>query len=628
MRFTLKSTEIRNFKGIENLVIDYTDKTSIEGKNGSGKTTMETSFLWAMNNTDADMKSNPAVYPLGREEAVPTVTHTIDIDGKTITLCKKQNRKVSKPDANGVSKIALTNSYEINSVPKSERDFKLYLEELGVDFDLIPFLTHTDSFVSQKSADMRKTLFGLVSNITDKEIAHKCEETKEVEALLDNYTVEEIKAMQNATMRSIRENYGKDGEIVRAKIEATESSKVSIDKEELLKQKDSFKERLSDIEKKSGYIYSLKEMKKDLTAKLREAEMRKNQIERDEINASKQESITAGYEYKSAVTEIENLKDKLDSIEANIKRAELAVKELQDDYRKKKAEKFDSKNNNCRLCGQLLPKDKIVSMMKKFENEKELALADITSDGKKSAKVRDQYKAQYDEMKKTIDEKVKALVGLKKKYEDLEKKTPEKVKHGKEYNACEKEIEKLKKEIEDIIIPDQSEDLLAEREIDSELEKIERQLALIDNNKRLDEKIEELRELQSNYEQRKADCEKILYELDLLGRKKNEMLTDEINKNFELVKWKLFDYQKNGEYKEVCIPQYNGKDMSVATNTGLELMMKLDIIKGLQKFYNQYYPVFIDGAECLSSDTFNQIHMDCQTIWLKVMEGDLTVKAL
>lgn len=627
MKFTLKRTEIKDFKGIDELVIDYGKKTSIEGKNGSGKTTMETSFQWVMNNTDAEMKSNPAIFPLNREEATPTVIHTIEIDGKEITLCKKQNRKVSKPDANGVSKVALTNAYEINSVPKSERDFKLYLEELGVDFDLLPLLSHTDAFVTQKNTEMRKALFGLVRNISDKEIAQKCEGAEDIVAMLDNYTVEEIKAMQNSTMRSIRDNYGKDGEIIRAKIEATESSKVNIDKDELLKQKEALKERLAEIEKKGSYIYSLKERKKVLEAELREAEYHKYDVERAELNASKQESLSARYDYHNALSGIETLKTRLEGIQSNIERADLAVKELQDDYRKKKAEKFDSKKNNCKLCGQMLPKDKIVAMMKRFENERELALADITADGKKSAKVRDQYKAQYDELKKEINLKEIELVGLKKKWESFDTNKKE-VAHGDEYFKAEAEVERIKKEIEELVIPDQTDDLRAEREIDAELDNIERHLALLDNNARLDGKIAELREMQSNYEQKKADCEMILYELDLLSRKKNEMLTDEINKHFNLVTWKLFDYQKNGEYKEVCVAQYNGKDMSVATNTGLELMMKLDIINGLQKFYKQYYPVFIDGAECLSSDTFNSIKMNCQTVWLKVAEGDFTVNKL
>lgn len=57
-----------------------------------------------------------------------------------------------------------------------------------------------------------------------------------------------------------------------------------------------------------------------------------------------------------------------------------------------------------------------------------------------------------------------------------------------------------------------------------------------------------------------------------------------------------------------------------STNTGREVLAKLDIIKGLQRFYGQSYPVFLDGAECLSDETIKRIEMNCQLILLKVTE--------
>lgn len=107
-----------------------------------------------------------------------------------------------------------------------------------------------------------------------------------------------------------------------------------------------------------------------------------------------------------------------------------------------------------------------------------------------------------------------------------------------------------------------------------------------------------------------------------MSRKKNALLQDDVNSHFELVDFKLFDWLKNGEYKEVCIPTYRNKDMGISTNTGLEILMKLDIIRGLQSFYNMHLPVFIDGAEALSESTMKMINSDCQTVFLKVTEDE------
>ena len=63
-------------------------------------------------------------------------------------------------------------------------------------------------------------------------------------------------------------------------------------------------------------------------------------------------------------------------------------------------------------------------------------------------------------------------------------------------------------------------------------------------------------------------------------------------------------------------------------NTGLALMAKLDIIRGLQKFYNAEIPVFVDGAECLDNANLGKLPSDIQTIFLKVSDDDLKVEVM
>ena len=54
--------------------------------------------------------------------------------------------------------------------------------------------------------------------------------------------------------------------------------------------------------------------------------------------------------------------------------------------------------------------------------------------------------------------------------------------------------------------------------------------------------------------------------------------------------------------------------------------MKLDIIKGLQRFYKMYYPVFIDGAECLDATSRSNIEMDSQIVFLTVSNDALSFR--
>ena len=207
--------------------------------------------------------------------------------------------------------------------------------------------------------------------------------------------------------------------------------------------------------------------------------------------------------------------------------------------------------------------------------------------------------------KQHIYHKYKVDISDNEEYKQLQSQVEEKEKLLSENNSAEEIRQNLKDE---------------EFDLQLQLVEIEKRIALSAKDVEIDEQISNLRDKQKEYEQNRADCEKILDQLKTVGMKKNEMLTEEINKYFENVKWQMFEYQKNGEVKDCCIPLIDDKRFGESTNTGREVLAKLDIIKGLQKFYKQNYPVFLDGAECLSEETRKRINMDCQIIYLVVTE--------
>ena len=94
------------------------------------------------------------------------------------------------------------------------------------------------------------------------------------------------------------------------------------------------------------------------------------------------------------------------------------------------------------------------------------------------------------------------------------------------------------------------------------------------------------------------------------------------------MKWRLYEYQKNGDYKPCCYPTYEDKQIDVDTNTALSVAMRLDIASSLQKFNNLFAPVFIDKAESLDAQTRKDItdHADTQIIWMTVSDCNLEVK--
>ena len=120
------------------------------------------------------------------------------------------------------------------------------------------------------------------------------------------------------------------------------------------------------------------------------------------------------------------------------------------------------------------------------------------------------------------------------------------------------------------------------------------------------------------YEQAKADAEKMLYQIDVLSRRMNDLFVEEINSHFSLVKWQLFEYQKNGGYKEICVPTIDGYRFGESTNTGREIRGKLDICQSLQKFYGMTVPIILDNAESIND--FNLPELESQLILLSVTD--------
>lgn len=635
MQTKIKSLHLENFKGVKNATYQFDGKNvSIIGQNGAGKTTLFTAYMWLMADKDSDLKSNPNIRPLDTEECTPRVEVVFDIGGKEVTAAKIQKCTVKKSKTGGADTISLSNSYEVNSVEYGERDFKKKMAEYGFDFDLFLPLSHPDVFTSQKSADMRKVLFGMASEKSDYEIACDTKGAQNVALLLENYTAEEAKAMQNATLRKIREEYGKDGEILRAKIEGMEQSKTDIDVAKLELLKNSLNEQIADNKAKQEDISKEYEEQQKASDGILELKLEMNGVQQEankELIKQKkdlQDKIDEKTEYvgKLIKTISANVKF-IENYKKEIEKSEQEINSILEQWENVNAEVFDENTTICPTCHREFPIEEKEKLLKDFEESKEERIAKINENGSKEKKNIKDANSMIDQLEKMNEEYRKSKEKAKEELERLEqqlselpenidisdrpevqeiqRKIAEKEQAMNKGNSAEEIRQQLKAEGEDL---------------QSQLTDVEKQLALSQRNIEIDEQIADLRKKQGEYEQNRANAEKILYQLDLVSRKKNELLTEDINKNFDIVKWQMFEYQKNGDYKDCCVPTIDGKRFGESANTGREVLAKLDIIKGLQRFYGQNYPVFLDGAECLSDETAKRIEMDCQLILLKVSE--------
>lgn len=659
MQIKLKSLHLENFKGAKDKTYQFGDLTRILGMNRRGKTTIATAWFWLLADKNYELNSNPNIRPDDVKECIPTVTAVLDIDGKEVTIAKMQKRKVGKPDVKGVSKVTLTNTYTINEVPKTERDFKDYLEDAGLSFDNFLVCSHPNVFTGQKTADMRKVLFKMASEKTDYDIASMSDETADVAKLLADYKFEEIEAMQKASKKKAVEHV----EAIPNQIVGLEKAKVDIDVAEQELAKNDLERRIAEIDTKI----------KDAGSAVSDLQSEEMQLQFDMsgiMQTMNRELSQKRMELENHILDCENIsswnRDKVRISEklisdnkAAIESAEKKRSELGAEYNAEKAKvfdetpylfheeewQFDENSTICKSCGQVLPADKIEQIKADFEARK----VKVKEDAENSVIAN---RARFEHRKNELFEEIKAkgfeqrdlivkltddnaklqeeIESLKKQEQDTIAKQNEFVKQldelpkeadysqNAEYVKLKARHDEVTTQIESMKSSDDATEVFKEerKALVAELDSVKEKIAQSANNVRIDEQISELQGKQRDYEQAKADAEKILYQLSLVSKKKNEMLVEEINNHFGIVKWLLFDYQKNGEYKEVCIPTIDGKRFGDSTNTGREIEAKLDICNSFQKFFGMQVPIFLDGAESINDEYLPKV--DTQLILLTV----------
>lgn len=669
MKAALKTLHLENFKGAKDKTYEFGKTTRVSGRNRLGKTTIATAWFWLLSDKNYELSSNPNIRPDDVEECIPKVTATLDIDGKEVIIAKMQKQRVGKPNANGISKVDLDNTYEINSVPKNWKNFKAYLEEIGLSFENFLVCSHPNVFTGQKQADMRKILFRMASEKTDAEIAGMSPETADVAKLLESYKFEEIEAMNNASKKKAAEQL----DAISNQIIGLEKAKVDVDVAEQELAKADLERKIAEIDQKIASAGNAVET-------LRQEEM---QLQFDMSIITQDMSRELSAKRRELENSLENYNPVVENIRKNISKTEGQIadntktiadadverKKLGEQYNAEKVKVFDEtpylfdeskwvfgeNSTVCSLCGQTLPADKIEQLKADFESRKEKARVDAAQ---RLADVKNNFitqkksnlegiKAKGTAKKNLIEELTKKNVDLQAVIDDLKEQEKVAAVHKEELSKQLAEIpeeadytqneeyvklntrhNEVLAEIERLQAADDAELVaslkIEKAELRSQLEEINKIIAQVANNIRIDEQIADLQKKQREYEQAKADAEKILYQLKEVSKRKNELLVEEINQHFGIVRWKLFDFQKNGEYKEVCIPTVLDEETGIykvfgdTTNTGREIEAKLDICNSFQKFFDMYVPIFLDGAESLNNEYIPAV--DTQLILLTVSE--------
>ena len=637
MRLEIKRILLDNFKGCSHREIELKGNTLIKGENGSGKSTIASAVMWLLADTDSNLSKNPNVVPLGQPECNISVEIDAEIDGTPIKL-KKMQKYHEKTDDNGKVTSSVTNKYAINGVEKSFTNFNKDLNEKGLDLDKYIILSNPNAFLADLSSKgrekIREILFEMAGDVSDKEIALNIG-AEEVANLLDTYKLEEVKAMQKSTIKSIKDQMGSDNDIINSKIDGLLSTKSNIDVKVLEEQKANYE---AEIKRIDSELQNISNGKVEIQKKISELHITRDKIATEanlQLNKDRGELEKQVSEMKSiAENSSFNLKMVLESIRKNRQILSEINEEIETQraaYLHEQALVLDESELCCPVCKREYPADRVESIKADFEKNKTKTLETIKSKG-------EELKAKI----KGIDAEINELSGKK---ENLEKFLEE---HTKLYEDAQKRLNDmpscvdLTKNDEYVEMTSQilalssdlakSDDSRKEELEDSKgvarqmLNKVIGEIALADKDKDIDKRVEELRKLRKQSEINKANAEKLLFQAEQVEMAKNKTLTESINKYFSLVEFVLFKRLKNGSIEPTVEVLLDGKPLSSAVNGSHILLGKLDIIEGLSNFYNLHYPVFADDAALLTQNVTSRINLSSQTIYLIAENGAKELK--
>lgn len=664
----IKNVTMQDFKGQIHRSVDFpaTGNAVVSGANGSGKTTIADAFYWVFLDKDYSLKSNPDIRPDDGRECVPRVDIELSVDDVSLVISKFQKRSVRESKTTGKITVSTTNGYELNGVPKTERDLKKSLFDIGIDVESLLPLVHLEVFTSQKKDDARKVLFSMEKQLTDFEVAESLPECGKLLPLLRDYKLEEILAMQKASKKKADEQLKTIPEM----IVGMERVKVDYDTEALESQKAAIELRLSTLENMLSEDGNARE-EAMLQAKVAECRAEMSGVVSKATQALNLRRQEAKFAFDEAMSDLRSLRshecrmqedlketrDELTVIAEQVAAERVRYAEAQNakwddsELRKVSEQIIPDGITICPTCGQELPEEMAKDAVERFKRRKQERIEQLTAEKeawesraverlKEIAESGNRKLAKKKELAQTEEQITNALEGIavkvmeaeasaearKKEYEAMPK-TPE-LSENDEYMRLVDQLAKLDENMEAVrrSKKDFPETEMEISRLKESLTEIDRKLGAIGHNKFIESEIAKMKASQKKYAQESANAQEILDQAAELGRRKNELFQDEVSKHFSGVKVKLFDYQKNGEVVDVCdwyAKNENGewKKLNGMANTSLAVKAKIAIINGLQRFFGISFPAFVDFAAELDSQTVAGIKSGgCQLVFLKVSE--------
>ena len=635
----LRGITIRNFKGCDFLDVAFGDITHITGRNGVGKSTIFDAFCYVLFNKDSRGAADFLKRPVDQDGKFKDERSTIEVlvsllvDGEPVELIKRECRKYSKNRETGEDEFTGNEtSYMINGVSVKQKDYSKFIADIISENDF-HLLTDINYFPSLTKAEKRKILITLCGSINNADITSDDgtgDKYADVRAGIATCGEEAyLLSLRKEKKQAEKQQSGIQMMLEQAQVALASGLSVS----ELEKRQSDITAKVADTQteistiKEQTGVFDLMTERDEIQSKIRDIEGKAKRLIDADIEKAHKEILATQAAIGSLDSEIATRKERGRSLVERVKTLEIERASLKKQYDKEKASYFDaSRSINCPTCGAPFSKERVEIAVMNFTKAKKKALNALVKAGEANkesmetnTKAIQDTKAEVEVLLQQKAERESELVSLQEALDKLPRDVD--LSANGEYTELMRQLADIDAKIASV-----NEKRKAIDELQESLERLKNELreidAAIEAKQDQKAKVESLRTQSREAGQGIAKIERLEYLVSDFSRRKSEMISAIVNDHFTKAKFVLFTPKIGGGYTEVCDITYNGVDYG-SLNSGHRITVMLDVINAYQKILGITAPIFIDNAECLSSD--NEPVLDSQVVFLKVTDGDLGI---
>lgn len=633
---------LRYFKGVENKEIVLGDSINvIKGRNGIGKSTIADAISWVLFGTNQSGATKFGIKTKDKDgKEIEDVAHSVEIslsvqdeqEGLTCYVLTRTLTETRKDDGS----VTNNYTYKVDGEVETVGDFKKVVDAICPE-EVFRLCSSPYSFTQMNWSEQRKRLnemFGVpsVEDVTggdkkydvikellekediDKVLKHLNYKRKEVQKSLDEVPVR-LEALKNVLPKA--EDWAAvEKQILEKRKEITESRKNL----------NTIDNGGADFIRKYQNINTL-----NLDHKRKRIMEESAQRKLGEIIKANAEAKTA---CKKAVAEaeqnIEDLKQKSKSFDVALKKCDARMNELdaekadgKEKWKLIKARKWEWNEDDafCPTCKQALPEDQVQKIMeeskKAFLNSQAADLKELGNDAskikeevKKCEENTEYFKTEQKAAETALIEARKALTEARKALEEQTKKEQEKVSvetllaEKPEYKqVCDriKNIEAEQEKPADEGMSEEDKKLKADlekklKDLESEREVLASRLAVKAQWEKVNAQMVGLQEDRAQWKEQIDSLDEKIKAASDFQKRSCEVLEENVNRRFKLVRWKMFRRQLDGTEKPWCECSVDGVPYS-DLNTAAKINAGLDITSTLKIYYGVDVPCVIDNAE-------------------------------